>query len=165
MSKVLLARLKPVQFRLVTRQFETYKCLQQGGLQHFANLSDSQTMLFQQVRAREKVTERIKIYSARSTLDNTWGLAVKTKWNKSCHHKLSIISLHLSIRAFIIITQNQQGEGRKNSSLPFASNYRDKQAKKLNVVTWSVCQSPPGVYQGSGQCCTYMHKVTTCQNI
>ncbi len=59
-----------------------------------------------------------KIYSYRSKLDNT-GLTAETKQNKICHQTLSITSLNLLARAFTLITQNQQGEGSKNSRSRF----------------------------------------------
>ncbi len=57
------------------------------------------------VRVREKSKQNaLKIYSVWSRLDFTWGFVVKTKQNKNCHHKLSIILLLLLIGAFTIIT-------------------------------------------------------------
>ncbi len=60
---------------------------------------------------RKKSQNASKMCSARSTWDNTCELNVKTKLNLNCHHKMSIISLHLLGEAFTIITQTPAGTG------------------------------------------------------
>ncbi len=85
---------------------------------------------------RKSITESIN--NLQCLEHTTQWLLVKTKRNKNCHHKLGIISLHLFISAFTIITQNQQEEC-KNSCLISLINGGGRKKIMTKNNKWSMC--------------------------